>query len=155
MVAGRSLDARRKPWCTRPGDGRLEDPTAVAALADEASGRALASGRLLRALSYAGFGEVELDDAVATPLRLVPPVDGEEAEEEQVDEEAARRAARLEEARDRLREVERELGAARLARSEAAQALEEAETRVSDLEEADVRAEAAVADLADEVSLHG
>nr|WP_257908205.1 hypothetical protein [Janibacter limosus] len=44
------------------------DATAVAALADEQSGRALASGSLLRPLSYAGFGEVELDDAVATPF---------------------------------------------------------------------------------------
>lgn len=47
--------------------------TAVAALADPASGDALASGRLLRPLAYAGFGEVELDDAVAV-LRLVPPL---------------------------------------------------------------------------------
>lgn len=108
--------------------------TAVAALADEASGRALASGQLLRALRYAGFGEVELDDAVATPLRLVPPVPAGEEPEEELDEAAARRAAELEEARDRLRETERELSAARLARSEAEQALADATARVEELE---------------------
>lgn len=42
--------------------------TVVAALASEESSDALASGALLRALSYAGFGEVELDDAVAARL---------------------------------------------------------------------------------------
>ena len=42
--------------------------TVVAALASEESSNALASGALLRALSYAGFGEVELDDAVAARL---------------------------------------------------------------------------------------
>lgn len=42
--------------------------TVVAALASEQSSDALASGALLRALSYAGFGEVELDDAVAARL---------------------------------------------------------------------------------------
>ena len=128
--------------------------TAVAALADEASGRALASGQLLRALRYAGFGEVELDDAVATPLRLVPavPAGGDEAEpEEELGEAAARRAAELEEARDRLRESERELSAARLARSEAEQALQTAAARVAVLEQAVTEAEAAVNALAVEV----
>lgn len=127
--------------------------TAVAALADEASGRALASGQLLRALRYAGFGEVELDDAVATPLRLVPavPAGGDEEPEEELDEAAARRAAELEEARDRLRETERELSAAKLARSEAEQALQTAAARVADLEQAVTEAEAAVNGLAVEV----
>ena len=60
--------------------------TAVAVLADPASGRALASGRLLRPLAYAGFGEVELDDAVAL-LRLVPPLpETDEVAGEPVDE---------------------------------------------------------------------
>lgn len=124
--------------------------TAVAALADEASGRALASGQLLRALRYAGFGEVELDDAVATPLRLVPPAPAG-GDEEELDEAAARRAGELEEARDRLRETERELSAAKLARSEAEQALEAASARVADLEQAVADAEAAVTHLSVEV----
>lgn len=42
--------------------------TVVAALASSGSTAALASGALLRSLSYAGFGEVELDDAVAARL---------------------------------------------------------------------------------------
>lgn len=71
--------------------------TAVAALADPASGEALASGRLLRPLAYAGFGEVELDDAVAV-LRLVPPLRerGDEDDECSVttDEEEPERAER-------------------------------------------------------------
>lgn len=39
--------------------------TLVAALADEAAEAAAFSGHLVRPLSYAGFGEVDLDDAVA------------------------------------------------------------------------------------------
>lgn len=48
--------------------------TVVAALADEQSQAALASGMLVRTLSYSGFGEVDLDDAVAdrARLRVVP-----------------------------------------------------------------------------------
>lgn len=60
-------------------------------------GEALASGRLLRPLAYAGFGEVELDDAVAV-LRLVPPLRerGDEDDECSVttDEEEPERAER-------------------------------------------------------------
>lgn len=145
--------------------------TAVAALADPASGEALASGRLLRPLAYAGFGEVELDDAVAV-LRLVPPLsesdddaetgdgldhrDVAETESEDADEaeaaeaEAAAERARereLEEAREDLRERERALGAARLAHSEAAAALETAAADVARLEDEVARATEHVADL--------
>lgn len=38
--------------------------TAIAALADESASEALASGQLTRALSYSGFGEVDLSGAV-------------------------------------------------------------------------------------------
>jgi hypothetical protein len=38
--------------------------TAIAALADESASQALASGQLTRALSYSGFGEVDLSGAV-------------------------------------------------------------------------------------------
>ena len=47
--------------------------TFVAALADPAAADAVTSGRLVRALSYAGFGEVELDDAVAALPAAQPP----------------------------------------------------------------------------------
>ena len=39
--------------------------TAIAALADEGASAAVTSGQLTRALSYSGFGEVDLDEAVA------------------------------------------------------------------------------------------
>lgn len=42
--------------------------TLDAALADPASAEAVRSGRLVRALSYAGFGAVDLDGAVAGPV---------------------------------------------------------------------------------------
>lgn len=137
--------------------------TAVAALADPASGEALASGRLLRPLAYAGFGEVELDDAVAV-LRLVPPLPGTEDKDtdgpgaggavvddaRETGSERAReheRERELTEAREALREHERALGAARLTHSEAAAALEAAAADVDRLEEEVARATEHVAGL--------
>ncbi len=46
--------------------------TFVAALAAAAATEAVVSGRLTRALEYAGFGEVDLHEATARPLRAVP-----------------------------------------------------------------------------------
>ena len=43
------------------------ESTLEAALADPRSAEAVRSGRLVRALSYAGFGEVDVTDAVAVP----------------------------------------------------------------------------------------
>ncbi|MEO6411752.1 MAG: hypothetical protein ABIO48_04120 [Pedococcus sp.] len=54
--AGRSLSAAAQQ------DVRS---TAIAALADERASAAVTSGQLTRALSYSGFGEVDLDEAVA------------------------------------------------------------------------------------------
>jgi hypothetical protein len=53
----------------RAGDGTLRDVQATldAALADRNAGAAVRSGRLITALSYSGFGEVDLSDAVAAP----------------------------------------------------------------------------------------
>jgi hypothetical protein len=49
-----------------PTAGRQEvRATVVAALADEAATQAVVSGQLTRALSYSGFGEVDLSEAVA------------------------------------------------------------------------------------------
>ncbi len=73
-VAGRSLElgARRATTATRAEVvGTLE-----AALADADSAAAVRSGRLVRPLSYAGFGEVDLAGAVAPagrPTRRRPP----------------------------------------------------------------------------------
>ena len=44
--------------------------TFEAAIADEAAEEAVKSGRLTVALSYSGFGEVDITDAVAAPRRL-------------------------------------------------------------------------------------
>jgi hypothetical protein len=55
------------------GAARAEvESTLEAALADPASAEAVRSGRLVRPLSYAGFGGVDLDDAVAVGLPSRP-----------------------------------------------------------------------------------
>lgn len=51
---------------------RLVTATYVAALASAPATAAVLSGRLTRALEYAGFGDVDLTDATARPLRAVP-----------------------------------------------------------------------------------
>lgn len=80
----RELSERRQQLLTRLTDlgrsvaGRpVGDPvldqlraTFEAAIADEAAETAVRSGRLTAALSYSGFGEVDLADAVALPPRL-------------------------------------------------------------------------------------
>lgn len=128
-AAGRCAQAAGTAFGTSAADG--VGSTAVAALADPASGEALASGRLLRPLAYAGFGEVELDDAVATPLRLVPPLpedppsdpddDSGVADDDSAvaDEAEVARQQELEEARDELREAQHDLKDARRAESQA------------------------------------
>ncbi len=128
--------------------------TAVAVLADPASGQALSSGRLLRPLSYAGFGEAELDDAVAL-LRLVPPLpdgggdapdDGSAASDAspEVDEAEQARQEEFAAARDELREAERDLSAARLTESEARDALRAARGRTAECESVVTRVTAEV-----------
>ncbi|WP_068424076.1 hypothetical protein [Janibacter terrae] len=155
LVAAAGRAAKERGVSYAPAAQEEVSATAVAVLADEGSGRALTSGRLLRPLSYAGFGEVELDDAVATPLRLVPPLpdtetvaepddepqddEAETVDPEQEAAEAARREA-ADAARDELREAERELAAARLAESEVRAQLVAARDRVNS-------AEARVADV--------
>ena len=65
-----------------------------AAVADPAAAQAVASGRLTKTLAYAGFGEVDLTAATATPLtghrRAKPPTGGSP---EESPERAAREAA--------------------------------------------------------------
>lgn len=148
-ATGRYARSRGVPF----GRGAVDQvsSTAVAALADEASGHALASGRLLRPLTYAGFGEVELEDSVAV-LRLVSSPPGPSAAEQDPGEEAGggttEETARLEElaaAQDDLREAERALSAARLAASEAQAVLERAR-------EAREEATGRVEELAEEVA---
>lgn len=154
-AARRSAEATGTSFGASASDGVAS--TAVAALADPGSGEALASGRLLRPLAYAGFGEVELDDAVAV-LRLVPPMSQDEeadgagglvADDARVTEIEAERAREREltAARESLHEHERALGAARLTHSEAATALEAAAADVDRLEEEVARVTEHVAGL--------
>ncbi|MEK4242213.1 hypothetical protein NYE39_09460 [Janibacter sp. FSL W8-0316] len=147
-AAGRCAEATGSPFGAA---ARSEvDATAVAVLADEQSGRALASGTLLRALTYAGFGEVELDDAVATPLRLLPPLPddaGDGAADPEVDAQERARQAALDSARDELREAERELSAARLEESQVRAALVVARDRVNTAEARVTRVTQDIADL--------
>jgi hypothetical protein len=75
------------------------EATLEAALADPASAAAVRSGRLVRSLSYAGLGEVDLADAVALPDR--PREHGQDGAADQPDagpgagEQAAARARAL------------------------------------------------------------
>ena len=54
-----------------PAMARDVATTLVAALASPEATAAVTSGRLTRALEYAGFGEIDLTEATARPLRLV------------------------------------------------------------------------------------
>ncbi|GAB3302921.1 hypothetical protein EK0264_02420 [Epidermidibacterium keratini] len=98
--------------------------TAVAALADAAAGDALASGALTRTLTYAGFGEVNLTDAVARLPSggVLTVIEGEYA-----DEPAPTAADR------RAREQEREQARQRLEAAD--EALEDARARESEVKE--------------------
>jgi hypothetical protein len=51
-----------------PGIRRELEETLGAAIADEQASLAVTSGRLTRALVYAGFGEVDVSEATATPV---------------------------------------------------------------------------------------
>ena len=136
QASGRSLTAAVRGEVTA---------TLEAALADPASGEAVRSGRLVRALSYAGFGGVDLEGAVAeapalrepaaSPSDPGPPAAGpdrtalERAAQQAAGalDDAVRAAERAEQARRRQRaEAERSAGEAREAQSASAQAEREA-----------------------------
>lgn len=74
MVAAVAQVSRDRGRPLPTSGGEEVSATVIAALADQGSAAALLSGMLVRSLSYSGFGEVDLDDAVAarTRLRLVP-----------------------------------------------------------------------------------
>jgi hypothetical protein len=101
--------------------------TLEAALADPASADAVRSGLLVRALSFAGFGGVDLEGAVAAPSPPVPaqaasPAKGRRVTARQDDERERRRAEQV--------------AAAERAAHEAAGALDDAVRRCEDLERA-------------------
>lgn len=149
--------------------------TAVAALADAAAGEVVTSGSLTRALSYSGFGEVDVADAVARTStgvvltrieggRSDEPDEPEEPDEpdeldrdDVVDEEEEGSDDRVAALEMRLDEAEKVVAAARAARTRAAAEDSAAEAELTDaasrVEEAEeVLAEAQrVATRADEV----
>ena len=69
-VVGRAVEVAGRPVAAAVRDEVAS--TLEAGLADPASADAVRSGRLVRALSYAGFGEVDLADAVAPPAPTAP-----------------------------------------------------------------------------------
>jgi hypothetical protein len=110
--------------------------TFVAALAAPDATAAVVSGRLTRTLSYAGFGDVDLSDATARPLRVVkgeaaaasaaPTDTGDEAAGAPVDPRVEQAEARLRTAMNTATETARK-------RSVVAAEMELAETRVAQL----------------------
>lgn len=88
---------------TGPGLIRDVEETLTAAVADEAAGRAVASGRLTRTLQYSGFGEVDVEAATATTVATIGDEVTREAtpDDSSVRDQAARdQAARDQAARD-------------------------------------------------------
>lgn len=129
--------------------------TLEAALSDPASAEAVRSGRLVRSLSYAGFGEVDLSDAVAPAARAPaaprpgppPPQPGRRSKRDAAARAREQHGARLAEAQQaandaagRLDDAVRARESAERARSQAQEALEalaaEVERRAAALAEA-------------------
>ena len=127
-----------EPGATAPLREQLRD-TFTAALADPQAQQAVRSGALVTALSYSGFGEVDLSDALATPLTLLQgggrsgASDGDTSRADAADgrrtahQDAARRAAAARTAREQAR-----LERAEDAVDVAAQALDRARARVEE-----------------------
>ena len=141
--------------------------TAIAALADEQAMAAVASGQLARTLSYSGFGEVDLAEAVVRTtsgaiLSVVPgggggrpargdrpdsgdEADGDEADEaDEADEEQLRAA--LEQAEKQLAAAESDVTRARERAEETRERLAVVERQLAKAREADERALEAVTD---------
>jgi small-conductance mechanosensitive channel len=130
--------------------------TFIAALATTPAAEAVGSGQLTRALSYAGFGDVDLSEATAAPAPARRPVlrvlaggsqksrtTKQEEPEEKADEEAPQPEPakpdpalrqRLRTAEKRSRETMSEAARAGDALSEATEALEALDARIADLD---------------------
>ena len=113
--------------------------TLTAAVADPTAEAAITSGRLVTPLSYAGFGEVDLTDAVATPLHVVREQEKKPAARKpakKIDERALTRArADLERAEERLEEAEEAFDKVRSDRHRARLEVKRAQVAVDELEE--------------------
>lgn len=121
--------------------------TLEAALADPPSADAVRSGNLVRSLSFAGFGGVDLEGAVATPVVVPPPsVAALPAGKVRKLEAAALQAqGALDDAVRHAERVSRELRTAEHAVGQAQEAFEAADARLTDLRAALVAAEQAQA----------
>ena len=128
----RDLTAHLATLGTTAGSTALDEVRATlrAALADPAASAAVASGRLERALSYGGFGEVDLSAALAAMAATSADAGQEEASEPPPAPDPALLAA-LEEARGHLADAEAERDAASeaVARAEGALAVAQRELR--------------------------
>ena len=113
--------------------------TLTAAVADPTAEAAVTSGRLVSPLSYAGFGEVDISDAVATPLHVVreeKPAASKAKPAKKVDQRALDRArADLDRAEDALEEAEAAFDKARSDRHQARLDVKRAQLAVDELEE--------------------
>ena len=133
--------------------------TAVAALADEGASAAVGSGQLTRALSYSGFGEVDLAEAVArtTGGAILTVVhghggipeesaadDAEGGTGEEASQDAERREAALARARVDLATAEEAVTRAREHAEETRERLAVVERQLAKAREADERALEAV-----------
>lgn len=110
--------------------------TATAALADPAAGVALQSGRLTKALSYSGFGEVDLSDAVARWSAAAPPARTDKKPAPKADRRAAVELAELQRAvttaEEDLQTAADKLAAAQQRHATAEAALDTARGRLRD-----------------------
>ena len=115
--------------------------TLTAAVADPTAEAAVTSGRLVSPLSYAGFGEVDLTDAVATPLHVVREQEEKPTAKKpakKIDQRALTRAQDdLERAEDALEEAEQAFDKARSDRHQARLDVKRAQLAVDELEELD------------------
>lgn len=128
--------------------------TFEAAIADPQAEQAVRSGRLTAPLSYSGFGEVDLSDAVALPppLRAVPdqpaakPVEHGAGSASQAEQRARARAERVrDEAADQLDEAIEGLDAARAAEAELAEQITQLQDQLEQARAAAARAAKATA----------
>jgi hypothetical protein len=114
--------------------------TLTAAVADPTAEAAVTSGRLVSPLSYAGFGEVDISDAVATPLHVVrdqekKPAKKSASKTPKRDQAALARAqADLERAEELLEEAEQAFDKARSDRHQARLDVKRAQVAVEELE---------------------
>jgi hypothetical protein len=127
-----------------PGDGarREAEETLEAALADPDAADALRSGRLTVALRYAGFGSVDLTDAVAAAgaVPMAPPARVAKATRKESDAERGRRERRdaaeqeLQEARAAVAAAERAVEDRRRAAAQAAATSAQRAAEMADVE---------------------